>query len=113
MMKMMKKLMEDKGMCEMDPTSKKAKSSVLQEISDMAGKSMGEDVKGIKKVSVMSNDSSGLKEGLDKAKELVEGKDESANDESPAEEDSELSDMSPEEIDALLKKLMEMKKNKA
>jgi rRNA maturation endonuclease Nob1 len=102
MMKMLKKLMEEKGQSEMDPAAKKAKESVLKEISDMAGKSMGEDVKGLKKVSVMSDSPEGLKAGLEKAEEVVE----------EAEESDDMESMSDEEIEMLMKKLEELKAKK-
>jgi hypothetical protein len=105
MMKMLKKLLEEKGQSEMDPSAKKAKESVLQEISDMAGKSLGEDVKGLKKVSIMSDSPEGLKAGLEKAEEMVEPKE-------SEEESDDMEGMSDEEIDMLMKKLEELKAKK-
>jgi hypothetical protein len=51
---------------------KKAKLGVLRDISDMAGKAMGDDIKDMKKVSVMAPDSKGLEEGLSKASDMVD-----------------------------------------
>ena len=62
---------------------KEAKMGVMKEISDMAGAAMGDKLKGLKKVSVMSDSKEGLEKGLDKAKDMVE----------PSDSDQELEDM--------------------
>jgi hypothetical protein len=55
------------------PEEMGAKKSVLQELrADMAEK-MGSKLGGLKKVSVAAPDSEGLKKGLEKAEDLVEG----------------------------------------
>lgn len=86
-MLMKKKEMEDP----MSEGKKEARSSVLD---DLMGNMNGRDGKklGLKKVSVMAPDEKGLKEGLDKAKEIV-GEEPSMEEESPEEESTE----SPEE----------------
>lgn len=94
-----------------------AKLKVLKHLKELASSMMGDDVKGgmegLKKVTVAAPDKAGLQEGLDKAKELM-GHDESSED--PMEESHESEeqeheeDMSPDEIDAEIAHLMELKK---
>lgn len=114
------KMPMDKG-CSMDPTDKKAKMSVLGRLKDEASKAMGDRLRGMKKVTVASGDEAGLKQGLDKAKQLVSG--DSAGqemmDESPegAEEMASMEekspeDMSPEELQAKIDELEALKKIK-
>ena len=110
---------------EMHPAMKKAKMGVLKHLSDMASEAMGGKLHGLKKVTVASDSEEGLKEGMDKAKEIVEkGKipgdsheiadmsdsEEHEASESPAEEELEQEtgeeDLSPEEIE---KKIAELK----
>lgn len=113
-----------------------AKKSVLEEIREMASGAMGDKVKGVKQVSVMAKDQSGLEKGLDKAKQLVSGKDESDPEMEGLEEDShedldhdneddessdhadkvlghdgspEEASMSSDDIDAQIEKLMKLK----
>lgn len=57
---------------DMSDGEKKAKMHVLKQISDMAGEAMGDDIKSMKKVSVLAPDDKGLEEGLKKAKEIVD-----------------------------------------
>ncbi len=65
-----KKLKEGK---KVKPEEMGAKKSVLQELrADMADK-MGSKLGGLKKVSVAAPDAEGLKKGLEKAEDLVEG----------------------------------------
>ncbi len=70
---MQKKKME--GGKQMSPVEKQAKMNVVHEMRKMASDEMSAPLRGMKKVSVASNDPEGLKLGLDKAKQLVEGKD--------------------------------------
>lgn len=51
-----------------------AKQSVLEHLRNEAEGMMGEKMKGMKKVTVASNSSEGLKKGLDKAEEIISGK---------------------------------------
>lgn len=70
----MKKLMEmKKNKDKLDPMYKDAKMGSLQQLKDVASQMMGDDVKGMKKVSVMAPDEAHLKEGLDKAKQMLSG----------------------------------------
>lgn len=60
----------------LNPKEIKAKMQALDELfnmaSDMESDDIDSDLKGIKKVTVASNDPEGLKEGLEKAEEMVE-----------------------------------------
>lgn len=132
------KLMEKKGSSEMDPEYKESKMAMLQELKKQMMNMMHGDATGrMKKVEVAADDKQGLTEGLDKAKELVSGKelpdmsdlgkdgmsddsDESSEDESdPAEEltdnieeassKGELSDDEIQQLEALLDKLKQSK----
>ena len=67
---MQKKKMEGKMM---SPIEQKAKMNVVKEMRKMASDEMSEPLK-LKKISVASNDKDGLKVGLDKAKQIIEGK---------------------------------------
>ena len=72
---------------------------------------------GLSKVTVAADNPEHLKEGLEKAKEILAkkelpGMEESSEMESPEEELSEDSEMSPEEIDAEIERLMALKKAK-
>lgn len=72
--KMMEKLLSKKK-DKMDPEYKDAKMSALHELQKAMSGMMGDDVKGLKKVTVASDSSEGLKHGLDKAKEALDGDD--------------------------------------
>lgn len=50
----------------------KGKMSALKGLHKMASDMMGQDMMGLKKVSVMAKDKKGLAQGLDKAKQMVE-----------------------------------------
>lgn len=133
-MSMLDKLMEKKKKeaKPLDPMYASSKMSMLQALKDeMSGMMKGDlEHKGMKKVEVAAPDSEGLKEGLDKAKEVVghEGEEESPEHEAsesteeesaegeanPSEEVEELAqDASSEELDEMIKKLEELKAKKA
>lgn len=106
MEEMLKALMKKKGKEEIDPKLKDAKMKVLKEIHSMASDDMGEDIKGLKKVTVASPDQEGLEKGLEKAKEMVAGPGEvSEGEEKPSEEIDEMGEMSPEEIQQMIEML--------
>jgi hypothetical protein len=86
-----KKMIEKKQGGKMSDAAKKAKMSVLHDLKGQADEAMGDGLKGLKKVTVASDSPSGLKHGLDKAKEIVGGS--MFDDKSPEEESHE----SPEE----------------
>ncbi len=131
--KLMKMLGKKRDLSE---NEKSAKIDVMKELRDDAAHAMHGKLDGLKKVSVMSDDPSGLSEGLDKAKELISGEDkyseggevesdEEENEqlhdaESPGSDipssDSELAeddDMSEEELDQKLEHLMKLKEKMA
>lgn len=69
-----KKLMEKKrqeGKGSMGDVEASARGSVLHDLIGSLDQDGMEKVKGLKKVTVASNDQTGLNEGLDKAKEIV------------------------------------------
>lgn len=104
-MKELMKLMEKKKSGKpMDEGYKKAKMTMLQALKDDMSGMMGNEMKGMKKVTVAAPDEEGLKEGLNKAEELMEGKEELAKDDMEMDEE-----MSPEECDAMIK-MLEKKK---
>jgi len=130
---LMKLMAKKKSETPLDPEYKKAKLGVLGDLHGEMGKLMGDDVKGLKKVTVASPDTSGLAEGLDKAKELLAGKAPEGSDaeeaaESPEEEkaegdegtddtssddaddadDKDPESMSPEELEAKIKELKDV-----
>lgn len=69
---------------EMSPMEKKAKMGIMKDIQEMASKSMGGKLDGLKKVTVAGSSPEAVEEGLDKAKEIVSGSSESSE-ESPSE----------------------------
>lgn len=123
----------------MGDTEKEAKMSVLEHVRGMAQDMMKDRLNGgMKKVEVASDSKDGLKEGLDKAKALMEGSKEEEDSETPEQEASEegsedetadhgdpspeasededsgdMDHMSEEELDAKLAELMAMKKSMA
>lgn len=115
---MMKKLMMlKKDKKKMSPSEKEAKMSVLKDLKSVAEEAMGDDLKGMKKVTVAADSEEGLEEGMDKAKELLKAKmgdmspaDAEHEEEEMEEESEDSEDMSEEELDAKIAKLMEMKK---
>lgn len=119
--RLMKMMEKKKNMKELSPMERDAKLSVVKDLRDMAANGMADKLKNLKKVTVASNDEEGLAEGLDKAKELIgkspmnhaDSEEESASedmDESPADEEKEdMAMMSPEELDAKIKELLDMK----
>tara|TARA_R110000868_G_scaffold66014_10_gene197044 strand:+ start:3846 stop:4304 length:459 start_codon:yes stop_codon:yes gene_type:complete len=69
--KLMEKKKKDKPMSDM---AKEAKMSVVKEMQAMAAGAMKDGLKGgLKKVTVASDSPEGLKEGLDKAKQIADG----------------------------------------
>lgn len=79
----------------MGDDEKQAKMSVLNQLRDMANQELGGKLKGIKKVSVMSNSPEGLEAGLDKAKDVVEDHSSISPEETDGNEHSE--NMEPQE----------------
>lgn len=110
------------GMKKLGPKEIKAKMSALEELynmaSDMESDDIDSDLKGIKKITVASNDGEGLEEGLEKAKEIVEEKESPLEDdmmEMEGEKEMSLPEKSPldsEEEDEDLKSKMKLMKSK-
>jgi hypothetical protein len=98
-MKGLKELMEMKGRMKQDPMAKKAKLGVLGDIGKMATGMMGNDLHGLKKVTVAAPDKTGLEMGLSKAKDMMGKEDPEMEDEegSDAEEASETPSMEADE----------------
>jgi cbb3-type cytochrome oxidase cytochrome c subunit len=113
MNKMLAKLMEKKKPGKLSETYKNAKMSVLENLSnDMSGM-LSDDVKGLKKVTVASKDAEGLKEGLDKAEELLSGSEDESEEESEEEGQEMSSDsMGIDELDAKIAELEALKAKK-
>lgn len=99
----------------MDEMKKKAKMKVVGDLRNMAmdmmGSDLGKHMEGAKKVTVASKDTEGLKAGLEKAEDLVEGMPEEGGEETPSEEMSDLEemDLSAEEIEEMMRILQEKK----
>ena len=72
--KLMEKLIAKKKASgkELSDNEKQAKSEVLKSLHGQASDILRDKLKGIKKVSVMSDSPEGLEKGLDKAKELLD-----------------------------------------
>lgn len=121
------KLLESKAKMQkpMSSPEKDAKMRAVHEMRKMASDEMVEPLKNLKKVTVASNDSQGLKSGLDKAKEMLssghglEGSPEEEASESPEQEmqegeQGEIPDqkdaeqMSPEELQAKIMELQQL-----
>lgn len=84
----------------MDDTYKSAKMGVLKDLHKHMSGLMGDDLKGLKKVTVAAPDEEGLEMGLSKAKDMLE--------ESPELEGSESEDEeSPEDLQAQIDMLQE------
>ena len=104
--KLFRKKLEEKG--PISEKEQKARDSVYDDLSEMADEEM---VKPLKAVKVMSDSKEGLKEGLEKAQEVIgdgEESEEESSEESASEgeESEEMEEMSEEE---LMKKLEEIK----
>ena len=94
---MLEKLMKlKKGKKEMPEEEVAGKAAAIKSFGDIARESMGKKIDGLKKVTVASNSPDGLKDGLEKARELLAGKKSHEMEESPEEEAHE----SPEEESA-------------
>jgi hypothetical protein len=114
----LEQLMEKKKKegADIDPLYKKAKMSSLESLRDEMNGMMKQDLlaaKHPKKVEVMASDEQGLKAGLEKAEDIIAGSEESeglGEEQSPVDEAASLAmNMSPEEIEELMKKLEMMK----
>lgn len=106
--------MKKKGK-ELDPNEKEAKMGVVKELSRQASSMLSDKSKPKAKVEVAANSKEGLKEGLEKAEELLEGdKPEGMEEGKPDACDisPEEAELSAEDLDEKIKKLMELKDSK-
>jgi hypothetical protein len=121
------KLMAKKKGRPMDDLEKEAKMGVIKDLSSAASDAMRGKLSGLKKITIASDSAEGLKKGLEKAEEIIEsspGMEEAMSEEGEMVEDAEdgeahgsdllaggedEEEMSEEELDAKLAKLMEKK----
>lgn len=105
----------------MDEHKMKAKADMAKSLSDMLGSDITEDMKqssGVKKVTIASDSTEGLKHGLEKAEDIIDPiAEDSEEEESEDSEESEIADnASPEELQdkiaELEKQLEELKSSK-
>lgn len=117
--KLMQKL--DKKGKKLDPLEKEAKMGIAKEMSRQAGALLGGKIPA-KKVTVAAHSAEGLKEGLEKAEDLVEGGEEEemgadlekmkvlGNEKEPMSDLlKEMEDCTPEEIDEKIAELEALK----
>lgn len=103
----LKMLMAKKKGSSMSDNEKEAKMGVMRSLSSDMAQMMKDKLSGLKKVSVASDSPEGLKEGLDKAKQMVEGHDVmtgkpmSGDEESPEHEMEESSEEEKSEHDGM------------
>ena len=115
---LLKKKAEEQAHSPVDSSKMEAKAAAIKNLMEEMRSLMGSDLKdGLKKVTVASDSSEGLKEGLDKAQSLMEEMPEEESEESPeleASEDEEVEHGSDEErkIAELEKQLQELKAKK-
>jgi hypothetical protein len=107
-----KKAKEQKG--PMHGPRMDAKAAMAKELSDSLGSDIMGGIEGMKKVTVASDSEKGLKEGLEKAEDVLESKMEKEDEESDSEEEmSDEEESSPDlesEIAELEKELEDKKK---
>jgi ubiquinone biosynthesis protein UbiJ len=97
----------------MDEHKMKAKADMAKELSDMLGSDLTNDMKsGMKKVTIASDSTQGLKEGLDKAEDIIDPSEESEEEsEDSSEEESEDSDeMMASDSSSMQDKIAELEK---
>lgn len=104
MLEKLKKLKKPEG--EMSSEYKDGKMAAIKSLKELAMGSMKDmldgHMKGMKKVTVASPTDEGLKEGLDKAEDVLESKDGAGSEEESAEAEDMLAGMDKEELMALL-----------
>ena len=109
---MKKKLAEQDGK-PANPEKLKAKAGVVKDLMGSLKELMAGDLKGLKKVTVASDSPEGLKEGLEKAEEIVDKGSPEEESEEMKEEGSESSpENEDEKIASLEKELEELKAKK-
>jgi hypothetical protein len=121
--KMLLKKLEEQGGPKHDGHMK-AKADMSKELSDTLGADIMKNLKpdGVKKVVVASNSEEGLKEGLEKAEDVIESKSHTLDkingeEDCDSEEESDESESESEDVDMriaeLEKQLQELKAKKA
>ena len=95
MMEEFKKLLVDRARKQegkpKDEGKLRAKAAMAKELSDMLGSDLTEDMKGaVKKVTVASDSEEGLKKGLEKAEDILEGEESESDSEDSEESDKEM-----------------------
>jgi hypothetical protein len=120
-MKNLMRLMEEKSKSQkkMMPLEKDAKMQAVKAMRQMASEEMAMPLKNLKKVSVAADSEEGLKEGLEKAEEIVEQgmpKESMSEEYEDSEEMSEdmhemPEEMSLEEVESKIAKLEALKKD--
>jgi len=103
---------------DLSDSERDAKMDVVKDLRKSAMDSMKDRLNGVKKVSVMSDSEEGLKEGLDKAEDIISG-DESSEEENddigPQGESDEMDEFKAMDHDSLMKhieKLQEIANSK-
>ena len=106
---LLKKKQEQKG--KVDSSKLEAKANLMKSLSDEIGSDISKELTGVNKVTVASDSEEGLKDGLEKAEDILEGKEnKESEDESEQEDMEESSDDVNSQIAELEKKLEELKK---
>ena len=105
-----KKAKEQKG--PMHGPKMDAKAAIAKELSDSLGSDIMEGIKGMKKITVASDSEEGLKEGLEKAEDVLESKIDKEENESEedSEEESEESEQEDEESPDLESEISKLEK---
>lgn len=95
---------------ELDPTFKKAKMGVLKDLHKHMSGLIGDDMGGLKKVTVAAPSEEGLEMGLSKAKSMLPEMEEESSEIELEEKDPE--EMSSEELAAKIEELQALQKQK-
>jgi len=101
------------GKKKLDPNEKDAKLGVAKELSKQAGAMLGDKAMPKAKVEVAADSEEGLKAGLEKAEDILEG---DSEEDSEGKEGCEISEeemkLSADELDEKIQKLMDLKASK-
>jgi len=116
-MKLLSKKAKEQGGPKMD-RHMEAKAAMAKELSDVLSEDLAEGIKGVKKVTVASDSEEGLEKGLEKAKQVLEAKEdmdeesEEMEDESEEMEDESETEDVESEIAKLEQQIKELKSKK-
>lgn len=109
---------QSQGNKPLDEHKMKAKADMAKSLSDMLGSDITEDMKksGVKKITVASDSTEGMREGLDQAEEIIDPDEELESEHLESEEHEEMMASSPsklqDKIAELEKQLEELKSSK-